>query len=101
MLELHLSELQKRYDDMRDTFERATEKHKSDYEKWMAFKAWLFSDEDEDATGAGGETRRRANFMRKKRLVRKRKRSAGNAGVIKEEGNLRLLDAVEIQFRET
>lgn len=88
-LELQLSELQKRYDNLVDTHERAAEKYKSDYTKWMGFKAWLFSDDTgEDGAGANGKKRSRANFMRKKRLV-KNMASGGttNAGNIKEEGN--------------
>jgi hypothetical protein len=88
-LELQLSELQKRYDNLLDTYERAGEKYKSDYTKWMGFKAWLFSDDaGEDGAGASGKKRARANFMRKKRLV-KGMACVGttNAGNIKEEGN--------------
>ena len=88
-LELQLSELQKRYDNLLDTYERAAEKYKSDYTKWMAFKAWLFSDDaGKDGASASGKKRPRANLMRRKRLVKDMAIvGATNTGNIKEEGN--------------
>lgn len=66
-----MSELQKRYDDLLDTYERATEKSKSDYKKWMGFDAWLFStDTGGDSTSTSAKKRRNASIVRKRRLVR-------------------------------
>jgi len=76
-MELQLCELQKRYDDLLNTYERATEKCKSDYKKWMGFDAWLFSaDAGGDGASASAKKRRNASIMRKRRLVRQMARKA-------------------------
>ncbi|KAK2463960.1 hypothetical protein APHAL10511_004011 [Amanita phalloides] len=70
MLELQLHELQKRYDELFDTHERATAKFGSDYDTWRNFNAWLFSDDTHGSARIGSKKRLHASIMRKRRMVR-------------------------------
>jgi hypothetical protein len=41
-IQLELSDLQSRYDDLLRVKERAEARYRSDYKKWKEFKVWLF-----------------------------------------------------------
>ncbi|KAF8630322.1 hypothetical protein AX15_002995 [Amanita polypyramis BW_CC] len=89
-LELQLSALQKHYDELRDSYERATEKYLFDYKTWKNFNAWIFSDDKKDESG-GGSSKKRYNpsVMSKKRKVKEMECAIGadgNSSVQKEKG---------------
>ena len=54
-LESELEQLHQRYDNLYDTFQRATERYKRDFEKWRRFKNWIF--DGQTATNAADKTK--------------------------------------------
>jgi hypothetical protein len=63
-----MAQLQSRYDALSEVKERATERYKTDYQKWRKLKNWLFTYEEEGAKGKDG---RELSAEEKKRLRNK------------------------------
>jgi hypothetical protein len=60
-IQLELSDLQSRYDDLLRVKERAEARYRADYKKWKDFKVWLFDSNKkfkESRKGITGEDKR-------------------------------------------
>ena len=96
-LKSELSELKRRFDDLRNTHGRATDRYKADYKKWRKFNTWLSTGKENGIVkaGAGGDNKKQhcATVMRNKRTLQEMTGGVDavkeRASVAKDNGNLR------------